>query len=342
MKTVIMIVALIVTLVGIGGIVPLPRADAQAACTFTPTAEGAKLYHAPLTDPAQEKSALVVGQGYLVQRAHTEHFYITLDGINGGWVDRRSGVLSGDCDAVPVDNTSLADFPTVCTLTSINAIPFYVDSALTQSQNALAAGTYIVTQQTVSAYHVRLDHAFGGWVPVSAGTLNGACDALPPEVRLTARALADARVWNVPDVKNGDVIRTLAEGASVVIVAGPVTGPIRFDTADQGTWYQIAEAGQIGGWVWDARLDFASPPAPPPPSVQSAITAPNARLWTRPDVKHGSIRAYLPAGLRVTILTGPVLGPIRYDTFDLGEWYYVQPEGGYLPGWIWAGRLIWD
>jgi hypothetical protein len=257
-------------------------------------------------------------------------------------VDRRSGMLSGACDTIPVDNTPLADFPTVCTLTSTSTIPFYSDSALTVSQNALAAGTYVVTSQTSRAYLVRIDHAFGGWVPSSAGSLSGACGTLPPDAGLTARALANARAWTVPNVKTGQIAATLADGSSVVIVAGPVHGPIRLDTDDEGAWYQVYQAGQVVGWVWEARLDFAEPPAPPPPAIQTAITQPNARLWTHPDVKSGSIRAYLPDGIRVTILTGPVTGPIRYDTTDLGEWYYVQPEGGFLPGWIWAERLAWE
>ena len=337
----------VVLLVGISMIVPghgagLPRANAQIMCTFTPTAEGAKLYHAPLTDPAQEKSALVVGQGYLVQRQHTEHFYVTLDGLNGGWVDRRSGMLSGNCNALPVDSTSLSDFPTVCTLTSTERTSLFNDSALIQAKSQLDAGTYVVTQQTGGAYYVRLGHAFGGWVLSSAGSLSGACDTIPPVSGLTAWALADARVWSAPDVKTGEVAGTLVENSLVVIVAGPVRGPIRFDTNDEGDWYQVAQSGQVIGWVWDARLDFADPPAPPPPAVQTAITQPNARLWTQPNVKSGSIQAYVPDGLRVTILTGPVMGPIRYDTADLGEWYYVLPDGGFLPGWIWAGRLVLD
>jgi hypothetical protein len=324
------------------GVMPAPTISAQTSCAFTPTVEGARLYHAPLTDPSQEIGALTVGMAYLVQRQHAEHYYVTLDGVTGGWVDRRSGMLSGACDAIPVDNTPLGDFPTVCTLTSTDTIPFYGDSALTEPRNALAAGTYVVTSQTSRAYLVRIDHAFGGWVPSSAGSLSGACDTLPPDASLTARALADARAWTVPNVKTGQIAATLAEGSSVVIVAGPVLGPIRLDTNDEGAWYQVYQTGQVVGWVWEARLDFADPPTPPPPAIQTAITQPNARLWTHPDVKSGSIRAYLPAGIRVTILTGPVTGPIRYDTSDLGEWYYVQPEGGFLPGWIWAGRLAWE
>ncbi len=343
MRTLLTVVIMVIVVVaGTGGVAPRANAhpaDIQAACTFTPTVEGAKLYHAPLTDPAQEKSTLVAGQGYLVQRQHTEHFFVTLDGINGGWVDRRSGVLSGVCDTIPADTTPLADFPTVCTLTSASAIPFFGDSALVKELPALAAGTYIVTQTSTSAVYVRIDHAFGGWVPSNVGILNGACNTVPPETILTGVALADARVWSAPNAKTGEIVATLAQHALVVIVAGPVRGPIQFDTDDNGNWYQVAQAGQVIGWVWEARLDFTNPPAPPPPAAHTAITQPNARLWTQPNVKSGSIRAYVPAGLHVTILTGPVLGPIRYDTADLGEWYYVQPEGGFMPGWMWAERL---
>lgn len=118
-------------LVLLGGLsVPNTPAVAQSACMFIPSAGGAQLYHAPLTDPSQQRAPLVLGTGYRVERQHGEHFFVTLDGINGGWVDRRSGGLSGDCDVIPVDSTPLAAFPTICTITLAQSAVWYGDAAL--------------------------------------------------------------------------------------------------------------------------------------------------------------------------------------------------------------------
>ncbi len=66
----------------------------------------------------------------------------------------------------------------------------------------------------------------------------------------------------------------------------------------------------------------------------------NTRLWSQPDVILGSIVTDLPAGAVVTVIGGPAVGRIRFDTTDTGEWYPVIY--GALRGWVWAGRLDFD
>jgi hypothetical protein len=51
---------------------------------------------------------------------------------------------------------------------------------------------------------------------------------------------------------------------------------------------------------------------------------------------------FLVPGTPLHILSGPVSGPIRYDTADTGDWYYVQAEDTLYAGWLWAGRIAFD
>ena len=63
----------------------------------------------------------------------------------------------------------------------------------------------------------------------------------------------------------------------------------------------------------------------------------NTRLWSQPSVTAGIVLAELPTGASVTILSGAVWGPIRYDSSQVDFWYPVQ--AGSQVGWIWSGRL---
>jgi hypothetical protein len=45
-------------------------------------------------------------------------------------------------------------------------------------------------------------------------------------------------------------------GTPLQIIAGPVSGPIRYDTDSTGDWYQVSLNGTVLGWVWAERLSF--------------------------------------------------------------------------------------
>src|SRR5690606_7513026 len=129
-----------------------------------------------------------------------------------------------------------------------------------------------------------------------------------------ATALDNARAWSAPDVRSGAMVTTFAPGTQLIVLAGPVSGPIRFDTADTGNWFQVRAvnvAGGATGWVWENRLRFAPPAGPGGPT---AVALANARVWSQPDVHAGAWIASLVEGSAVRILVGPVVGPIRYDT----------------------------
>lgn len=322
------------------GPVPAPAAAQGDDCTFTGSMETLALFGAPLTDDSQKKDELPGGVPYPVTQMHAEHFYIEIDHAYGGWVDRRSGILSGDCAAVPVDKRPVTDFPTVCAVTLAAEALLYRTAALAVSHGELPAGTYVVTETGTTSHFVQFDHAYGGWIAASAGTLSGACGGPVPPVSGTATALAEARVWSLPDVQSGEVLYTLDAGTLVLITGEAVRGPIRFDTADQGDWYPVVVTGLLPGWVWAGRLDFgpAGPgPYPTPTNPQVVTAQANTRLWTAPDVQRGQVTVWVTEGARLTVISGPVRGPIRYDTADQGDWYYVT--WGEITGWVWAGRI---
>jgi hypothetical protein len=91
----------------------------------------------------------------------------------------------------------------------------------------------------------------GDW-PVSETGVE-ACH-LPVGTAVTAGG--NARFWSQPDVVAGSLGQSLASGQSLRVVAGPVWGPIRLDTDDQGWWWQLTtEDGSATGWLWQERLN---------------------------------------------------------------------------------------
>ncbi|MCB8966826.1 MAG: serine/threonine-protein kinase [Ardenticatenaceae bacterium] len=71
----------------------------------------------------------------------------------------------------------------------------------------------------------------------------------------------EARLWSQPNVQTGQIVASLAEGAELTINDGPVTGPIRLDTDDQGQWWLVtAVAGGDIGWIWQERLQDCALP----------------------------------------------------------------------------------
>jgi hypothetical protein len=337
----ILLASLILAPGALPGAVP---ASAQGDCTFTGALETLILYHAPLTTPTQQKDALPGGVGFRLTLQRAEHYYVAVDDAYGGWVDRRSGGLSGDCAGVPVDTAPLTDYEALCFFTSPQAAQLFHESRRANPKETIQPGqAYPVTLQTFDAYHLQLDHAFGGWVAAADGQVSGNCAGVPTEYPAQiATALENARAWSAPDVRSGDVVTTFAPGTQLMVLAGPVTGPIRLDTADTGNWFQVRAvnaAGGATGWVWENRLRFSPPPGPGGPT---AVALANARVWSLPDVHTGAWIASLVEGSAVRILGGPVTGPIRYDTTDTGNWYRIAQDATGITGWVWRERLIFD
>ncbi|MAT99787.1 MAG: hypothetical protein CL608_21820 [Anaerolineaceae bacterium] len=81
-------------------------------------------------------------------------------------------------------------------------------------------------------------------------------EACPLPVGTAVTVGANARFWSQPDVVAGSLGQSLPNGASLRVVDGPVWGPIRLDTDDQGWWWQLTTEDQSAtGWLWQGRLD---------------------------------------------------------------------------------------
>ena len=316
----------------VGGI-----AQAQGnGCRFTGTLETLTLYHAPLTHQTQIKDQLPGGISYAVTASRGEHFSIAVDDTYDGWVDRRSGQLSGTCDSVPVDPTPLAEFPTLCLFQTSQVVPGYTDARLSNPSplGSVPANTpLLIGARTRVTYEVIFDHAASVWVAANTGHAYGAGCLSTGRV---AYLSTEARLWSHPDVRSGHVLATLAADSEVTINGPFLTGPIRFDTDATGIWVPVRQ-GNLNGWVWQERLTFS--PSLPPINVRLVYTRANARLWSQPDVRSGQILTTLEEGIAVSVLAGPVAGPIRLDTADRGNWLQVRVPDTSESGWVWAERL---
>lgn len=113
---------------------------------------------------------------------------------------------------------------------------------------------YTVVAVRGDRVNVAIDDAFGVWVPAIAGMLRGDCNSVAAP---TALALNGARLWSVPDVTLGEVVATIPAQTALIVIDGPVNGPVRLDTDATGDWYfvQVSSTAQ-GGWLWQARLQF--------------------------------------------------------------------------------------
>jgi hypothetical protein len=266
-------------------------------------------------------------------RKGAEHYFIRVNQADTGYVDKRSGVMSGLCGLnVPVDSGPLQAHPTVCVFTShTQEIPLYADPELHTPKGKIPANSsFAVTQHSINSYYVYIDHAFGGWVSSASGTLGDRCTVIFGDGK-TVTTLENARIWSEPDVFKGQMLATLPVGFPVKIVAGPVRGPVSLTTNESGDWYKV-EGANTSGWVWSARLAFET-------ATLSAITKEEARVWSLPNVKQGQLTVTLPPNATVQILAGPVSGPVRLDTDEVGNWYKVRYTATNVTGWIWDRRL---
>jgi hypothetical protein len=76
---------------------------------------------------------------------------------------------------------------------------------------------------------------------------------------------------------------------------------------------------------------------------QTAVTRPNARVWTEPSAQTGRLVTLLEPGSAVILIGEPVRGPVRLDTDDEDDWYQVRlPDETEPIGWVWADRLNLD
>lgn len=227
---------------------------ATANCQFTTTLENVRVFSAPITDPGYETEMLSPDTNYPVVGRTETHFRLAL--ADSAWVDRRSGSVAGECDAIPVDATPIFDYPSICTLTTPDvAMDAFSDPTLTQASpfgaNLPANTQFVVSILLRDAVNVHLGDAASVWVGVNAGELSGQCNL----TEAAATALANARLWSQPNTVNGEIVADVPADTDVIILGGSLTGAINSD-GTEGDWYHVFTTDGQSGWIWEGRLNF--------------------------------------------------------------------------------------
>jgi uncharacterized protein YgiM (DUF1202 family) len=140
----------------------------------------------------------------------------------------------------------------------------------------------------------------------------------PPTAKFTAgntfRVSAATNLRTAATTAAG-IIQLMAVGVTGAILGGPAT-------ANGYTWWNVRLSTGTTGWCienWLVKTTAGEPPPPPPPGGLPAgtIVQTTANLRLRAAASTGAtILAVLPAGHRLTIVSGPTLGS-GYD------WYRV-------------------
>jgi hypothetical protein len=151
----------------------------SAPCQFIGSSATLIVYQAPVTDATQEKARLPGSNSYPVSQTHEEHVLIQMRDGRTAWADKRAGTLQGNCKNIPVDDTPLTAFPTLCTFTNTTGVPLYRDSVLTGAIGSVTPGTYPLIGINQTRYYLYLDANQGGWVLGSMGLIQGNCALLP-------------------------------------------------------------------------------------------------------------------------------------------------------------------
>jgi hypothetical protein len=153
--------------------------SSSTPCQFTGTSAILTVYRAPVADATQEDARLPGSDPYLVTQTHGEYVLIQLRDGRTAWADERAGTLEGNCKNVPVDDTPLTAFPTLCTFTNTTSVPLYRDSALTGEIGSVEPGTYPLIGINQARYYLYLNANQGGWVLGAMGLIQGNCAMLP-------------------------------------------------------------------------------------------------------------------------------------------------------------------
>jgi hypothetical protein len=83
-----------------------------------------------------------------------------------------------------------------------------------------------------------------------------------PKIGKTLYTSVGANAWSQPDVFQGGVAKIFAGGEKVLVLEGPVNGPIRTSNSSiVGNWWKIGMGkGQPSiGWIWEGRLQCRLP-----------------------------------------------------------------------------------
>lgn len=151
------------------------------ACRFTNTTpQDIPIYSAPVSAELVEIDLMADSLQLTVTKIRNTHVFVRIRSNYGGWVDRDFGVLTGNCDDIPLDETPLSEFSTLCLYRPTERTTLYADSELTQPRDSLQTdGVYVITGQTQTAYTIYISELITGYADKSKGLARGACGLLP-------------------------------------------------------------------------------------------------------------------------------------------------------------------
>ncbi len=228
---------------------PTPDSTTPGACEFAATDPDTPVYSAPLSDPSQLLTAIQPGTVYAPTQQRGTHFLVAYSDTGSGWVDRRTGILNGDCDSLPQDTRPLTEYGTLCVLTTSETLPTYTEPALVRaSDTSLISGTaYLVLRRSNINYGIMLDSGATVWVDANRAQITGACDGLPLVQSGNATVIVEAQVWSEPNAQTADVVANLPAGTQLRVAGNPLDGPVSADGV-VAPWYPI-QGADVAGWV---------------------------------------------------------------------------------------------
>jgi hypothetical protein len=152
--------------------------EEATACEFTSQIDPLYLYHAPVGAPSQQKTSVPGREGYPIIKQNRGYYLVQAGDDLTGWAYSRDGTVNGECDDIPVDETALIDFPTVCAFTNTGEVMMYSEADLTNPVGAVPPGTHLVEVINADRYYLIVSENISGWVIATDGQLSGACDAI--------------------------------------------------------------------------------------------------------------------------------------------------------------------
>lgn len=153
--------------------------EENTACGFTVIPEQLMVYQAPIQAHSQEKAVVPGGETYPIIKQNTGYYLLQLTDDDSGWVNSQAGATQGDCNDIPLDETSLADFPTVCAFTNSQEVVLYSEPELVNSIGTVPSNTYLIESAAANGYYIVLNDQYSGWVAAADGEVVGACQTLP-------------------------------------------------------------------------------------------------------------------------------------------------------------------
>lgn len=319
--------------------VSVSQAQAVTSCDLVNYQEQMVVFYAPIDDDSQIRDILPEGEPYTNIGFSGGFFEITYGDNEHGWVRFHTRIMNGGCTTFlenPPPPIPLEQFPTLCLFSTNQTLVGYSDEQFSQVHTGFGVvqpGTYAIVERNNESIQLNGSSDMSGpYVSLTGGQIGGHCDGT---IQL-AIAQENTRVWNLPDVTQGEVISPLPTGVEVVIISGPEQGIIQPDTSLSGDWFEVRYR-DTQGWVWVDRLTFARHFTATQPSIGQGTVTDNARLWSEPNAQSGEVIATFPAGTHVNITGNPQEGFIQLDSDLTGNWYPVQIGGNI--GWIYEGRI---